>query len=57
MNPAYISSNDIAGQSLDKGEILEEQNYLMDESVTVKELLDNNYVSVIDFLRMECGEQ
>ena len=55
MNPSCISNKD--GQNIDKGEILEEQNYLMDETFTVKELLNNNYVSVIDFLRMECGEQ
>ena len=57
MNPSCISSKDIAGQNIDKGEILEEQNYLMDETITVKELLDSNNVSIVDFLRMECGEQ
>ena len=57
MNPGCISSRDTAGENIDKDEILEEQNYLMDETITVKELLDRNNVSVVDFLRMECGEQ
>ena len=58
MNPSYISSKNTAeGENVDKGEILEEQNYLIDETITVKELLDSNSISIVDFLRMECGEQ
>lgn len=58
MNPSCISSKDTAeGENIDKGEILEEQDYLMNETITVKDLLDSNNVSIVDFLRMECGEQ
>ena len=58
MNPRCISSKEvIEGENIDKGEILEEQTYLMNDTITVKELLNNNDISVIDFLRMECGEQ
>ena len=58
MNPSYISSKDTPeGENIDKGEVLEEQNYLMDETITVKEFLDTNNISIVDFIRVECGEQ
>ncbi|XP_028415386.1 elongation factor Ts, mitochondrial-like [Dendronephthya gigantea] len=56
MNPRCISNNDMAkGDSIHEDEILEEQNFLMDETIVVKELLSRNSVSVVDFVRMECG--
>lgn len=56
MNPRLISSKDAQEENID-GEIFEEQNYLMNETITVKELLNTNSASIVDFLRMECGEQ
>lgn len=32
------------------------QEYALDEDVTVKEILDENDLTVTDFVRFECGE-
>lgn len=32
------------------------QEYALDEEVTVKEILDENDLTVTDFIRFECGE-
>ncbi|KAL1494842.1 hypothetical protein ABEB36_010367 [Hypothenemus hampei] len=32
------------------------QEYLLDDTMTVKELLDSNQIEVVDFQRLECGE-
>ena len=56
MNPSCISGDSLANsESIDKEEILEEQNFLLDETVIVKELLSMKSVSIVDFVRMECG--
>ena len=58
MNPSCMSVQDAGeGKNIDKADILLEQNYLMDESMTVGQFLERNGVSVVDFLRMECGDQ
>ncbi|XP_050309827.1 elongation factor Ts, mitochondrial isoform X2 [Anthonomus grandis grandis] len=36
--------------------ILLHQDYLLDDSMTVKEILEENQVAVVDFKRFECGE-
>lgn len=57
MNPSLISLDEAMGVDVDKGEVLMEQQYLMDESITVNELLGTNNAVVVDFLRMECGNK
>lgn len=32
------------------------QEYLLDESITVKEVLEENKLEIVDFKRFECGE-
>lgn len=56
MNPTYSLSNHSSETEKNyDGEVFEEQQYLMDETISVGELLHQNRVTVIDFLRMECG--
>lgn len=57
MNPTLLSSHETLDAAVDKSDVLMEQQYLMDESITVKELLDTNNAVVVDFLRMECASK
>lgn len=60
MNPKVISSSERkAGDSQDSenSDVLLEQNYLMDSSKTVGEMLDVEGLTVVDFVRYECGEK
>ena len=49
-----VSENDAAKDG-EVNEVLLEQEYLLDDSVTVKDLLNREGVEVIDFVRYECG--
>lgn len=59
MNPRVISGN-VSENDASKGgevnEVLLEQEYLLDDSVIVKDLLNREGVEVIDFVRYECGK-
>lgn len=58
MNPKFISlDNANHTNEMDKSDVLLEQQYLMDDSITVKELLQRNNAFVVDFLRLECGNE
>ena len=61
MNPKVIAQdgsgkNDSAldGETSD---VLLEQEYLLDDSLTVKDFLEKEGVEVVDFVRYECGTQ
>lgn len=57
MNPKRIgSSDDEPAQESDDEECLIHQEYLDDQTVTVKEILEESGVEVVDFKRFECGE-
>lgn len=59
MNPKVISSSELQGGTGHDNEdsvVLLEQNYLMDNSKTVRELLDMEGVNVVDFVRYQFGE-
>jgi len=58
MNPKVIREDDKANEApteADTSNVLLEQEYLLDDSVTVKELLNREEVEVVDFVRYECG--
>lgn len=58
MNPKVIAEDDSAHKAAkesDTSDALLEQEYLLNDSVTVKELLNREAVEVIDFVRYECG--
>jgi elongation factor Ts len=58
MNPKVITSDNIMSKcsgSLDESDVLVDQEYLLDGSVTVGELLEREGVKVVDFVRYECG--
>jgi len=52
MNPKMIAQNDNITEGSD---VLLEQDYLLDNSKTVGELLDMEGLKVVDFVRYECG--
>lgn len=57
MNPRRIgSSDDEPAQESDDEECLIHQEYLEDQTVTVREILEESGVEVVDFKRFECGE-
>ena len=58
MNPRVISENiseNDASKDGEVNEVLLEQEYLLDDSVIVRDLLNREEVEVIDFVRYECG--
>lgn len=57
MAPKRIGQGDekIPGDKGDES-VLIHQDYLLDDAVSVKDLLENNQIEVIDFKRFECGE-
>ena len=58
MNPRVISENVSANDAAKDGEVNEvllEQEYLLDDKVIVRDLLNREGVDVIDFVRYECG--
>ena len=58
MNPRVISEDLSENEATKDGEVndvLLEQEYLLDDSVIVKDLLNREGVEVIDFVRYECG--
>lgn len=58
MNPRVISENfseNDASKDGEVNEVLLEQEYLLDDSVIVRDLLNREGVEVIDFVRYECG--
>lgn len=58
MNPAVISEQDRENKEAELGDssnVLLEQDYLLDEKVTVKDLVEKEQVEVVDFVRYECG--
>lgn len=58
MNPAVISEHDREDKEAEKGDssdVLLEQDYLLDEKMTVKDLVEKEQVEVVDFVRYECG--
>lgn len=57
MNPKKIGSQtDQPAKNADDEECLIFQEFLEDESVTVKEILEDGGLEIIDFKRFECGE-
>lgn len=58
MAPKNIGNIDenLNNSKKEETEDLIHQEYLLDDSLTVKELLDSNQVEVVDFQRFECGE-
>ena len=58
MNPKVIAQDGSENEGVRDGEasdVLHEQEYLLDDSVAVKDLLDKEGVEVVDFVRYECG--
>ena len=58
MNPRVISESTSENDAAKDGEVndvLLEQEYLLDDSVIVRDLLNREGVKVIDFIRYECG--
>lgn len=57
MNPKVISESTTgkSNESLDESDVLVDQEYLLDGSVTVGELLKRESIEVVDFVRYECG--
>lgn len=58
MNPRVISEDVSENEAAKDGgvtDVLLEQEYLLDDSVIVKDLLNREGVEVIDFVRYECG--
>ncbi|XP_068755301.1 elongation factor Ts, mitochondrial-like [Montipora capricornis] len=53
MNPKVIEAE--SAKEGDVSDVLLEQEYLLDESQTVKDLLNKEDVEVVDFVRYECG--
>ena len=57
MNPKSIGSPDDAPlRNKDDETRMIFQEYLLDPEVTVGEVLQQNFVQVVDFARFECGE-
>nr|CAI5818993.1 unnamed protein product [Callosobruchus analis] len=57
MQPTKIGNNDDKpAPNKDEETCLIHQEYLLDDSVTVKELLEQNQLEIVDFKRLECGE-
>lgn len=57
MNPKRIGTvDDEPAKDKDDEECLIHQEYLEDQTVTVKEVLEESGVEVLDFKRFECGE-
>ncbi|XP_022919011.2 elongation factor Ts, mitochondrial isoform X2 [Onthophagus taurus] len=58
MNPQKVGTvDDKPSSNSDDETCLIHQEYLLDDSLTIKEVLDENGVEVIDFKRFECGEK
>ena len=57
MGPRFISLDDAEGDDVIHSDVLLEQQYLMDDSITVKELLQKHNANVVDFIRLVCGEE
>lgn len=53
MNPKVIEGESAVDGEL--SDVLLEQEYLLDDSLTVKDLLHKENVEVVDFVRYECG--
>lgn len=58
MNPKRIGSpeDDRPAEDADDEECLIYQDYLEDQTVTVREILEESGLEVVDFKRFECGE-
>lgn len=58
MNPLRIGSdNDKPVENSDDETSLIHQDYILDESLKVKDVLMENGLEIVDFKRYECGEQ
>ena len=58
MNPRVVSADvgpDIVASDREMTDVLVEQEFLMDSTVTVGELLEREQAEVVDFVRFECG--
>lgn len=58
MNPSVIEEDGSENEAVQDGEasnVLLEQEYLLDDSIIVKDLLNREAVEVVDFVRYECG--
>lgn len=58
MNPSVIEEDGSNNEAVKDGEasnVLLEQEYLLDDSIIVKDLLNTEEVEVVDFVRYECG--
>lgn len=57
MDPKKIGSDtDEPAKNKDDETCLIHQEYLLDDSVTVKDILEESKLEIIDFKRFECGE-
>lgn len=58
MNPSKIGDKEKDEPSVEKDDekCLIHQEYLLDPSITVGTLLENNNIEIVDFQRFECGE-
>lgn len=57
MHPKKIgTSDDEPAKNKDEETCLIHQEYLLEDGVTVKEVLEENKIEIIDFKRFECGE-
>ncbi|RZB39868.1 elongation factor Ts, mitochondrial, partial [Asbolus verrucosus] len=57
MNPKKVGTSLDAPSKDKENEIcLIHQEYLLDDNVTVREVLDENQLEIVDFKRFECGE-
>lgn len=58
MNPVKVGSSavDKPAEQKDDERCLIWQEYLLEPSMTVQELLDENHLEVVEFKRFECGE-
>lgn len=59
MNPAKIGvrGEDEPMENKDEESVMIYQDFLIDPSVTVEQLIEDVGINIIDFIRFECGEQ
>ncbi|KAJ8952265.1 hypothetical protein NQ318_007432 [Aromia moschata] len=56
MDPKKIgNATDEPAKNRDEETSLLHQDYLLDDSVTIKEVLEGNKLEIVDFKRFECG--
>ncbi|XP_066138032.1 elongation factor Ts, mitochondrial isoform X2 [Euwallacea fornicatus] len=56
MAPKNIGKEDVASPNKEEESSLIHQDYLLDDTMSIKELLDLNQIQVVSFQRFACGE-